>query len=126
VQAAFADTGVIKASSADEDDCPTSVAASVYERADHKSKVLGAIPDGNTVRLDSNVQAGEFYWVQGEGYSGKLSGYVYKTCITYEHQRSASTPHSCRTDQAPYFKPWAVPCAMRQVRRGSSRMQIIQ
>ncbi|HET8892091.1 MAG TPA: hypothetical protein VFQ41_24550 [Candidatus Angelobacter sp.] len=80
-QLASAGTGVITASSTGEDDCPTSIGASIYQSSDPKAKILGAIADGTTVRVDLNIKTGAFYWIQGDGYSGTVSGYVYKTCV---------------------------------------------
>lgn len=87
---AFAGTGVIKAD--EKSECPTSIAAAVYERSTATSKVLGAIPDGNTVRVDMNTEAGPFYRVQGNGYSGALSGYVYKGCVEITSAADPSLP----------------------------------
>lgn len=89
----FGSTGLIKASSTDgEGTCPTSVGVSVYERSSGMSKVLGAIPDGRTVRVDVTINAGQFYWVQGEGHSGPLAGYVYKTCVVITSENDPSSP----------------------------------
>jgi hypothetical protein len=92
-QKAFAGQGKINVQG---NECPTSVAASVLERADSSSRVLGAIADGSNVYVDLSSKNQIFYWVQGDGYQGKLLGYVYKGCLTITGENDPPEPVDCK------------------------------
>jgi hypothetical protein len=88
IQWELATQGQIDASSAK---CPNSLGASVFANADDDAGVLGAIPDGNRVKVYLSRSTADFYWAEGDGFEdqGRLRGYIYRDCAQMDPGQEA-------------------------------------